>query len=107
MPEKRKNRCSHDYRQKRRKARKQEAGPGLSSSAYTQVLSHGTAIEVDADATEFPAAKGAVTRKKGTLEELGNAAERQKFYTVVELIQKHGFECIAWDGKCAVLFLLF
>ena len=66
-----------------------------------------SSIEVDADATEFPAAKGAVTGKKGTLEELGNAAERQKFYTVVELIQKHGFERIAWDGKCAVLFLLF
>ena len=107
VPEKRKNRRSHDYRQKRRKARKQEAGPGPSSSTYAQVLSHGTAIEVDADATEFPAAKGAVTGKKGTLEELGNAAERQKFYTVVELIQKHGFERIAWDGKCAVLFLLF
>lgn len=101
---KRKNARSHDKRAKIRRIRKEEkAGP--SSNTYANVLSHGTAIEVEADATHFPAAKGAVTGKKGTLDELGDAIDRQKFYTVVELVNEHGFEHIAWDGKFVYLYL--
>lgn len=56
---KRKNARSHDKRAKIRRIRKEEkAGP--SSNTYANVLSHGTAIEVEADATHFSAAKGAV-----------------------------------------------
>ncbi|KAE9385099.1 hypothetical protein BT96DRAFT_1007366 [Gymnopus androsaceus JB14] len=54
-----KNARSHDKRAKIRRIRKEEkAGP--SSNTYANVLSHGTAIEVEADATHFSAAKGAV-----------------------------------------------
>lgn len=58
---------SNARRAKRRKLEKLNAGPGPSPSTYAHVLSHGTAIEVEADATKLPAAKGAVTGKRGTV----------------------------------------
>ncbi|KAE9384977.1 hypothetical protein BT96DRAFT_803487, partial [Gymnopus androsaceus JB14] len=56
-------------------------------------------IEVDVDATTFPAAKGAVTGKRGTVDELGDTVEHKKFYTALELVRDKGFEHIQWDGK--------
>lgn len=95
---KRKNQRAHDYRAAKRRTQREQAGDTPSPSAYAHVLSHGTAIEVNANATEFAFARGAVTGKRGTKEELGDAVERQKFYTIVELVKEHGFEHIPWDG---------
>ncbi|KAE9388586.1 hypothetical protein BT96DRAFT_1025390 [Gymnopus androsaceus JB14] len=98
-PSKRKNGRAHDRRAKIRKTKQQQAGPGPSSDTYGKVLSYGTAIEVNAHATEFPAAKGAVTGKKGNVDELGDAIARKKFYTVVELVNEHGLARIPSDGR--------
>ncbi|KAE9392037.1 hypothetical protein BT96DRAFT_944950 [Gymnopus androsaceus JB14] len=75
-------------RAKRRKIEQQNAGRGPSSGAYAQVLSRGTAIEL----------KGQSLGRE-RLDELGNAVERQKFYTALELVRDKGFEHTQWDGK--------
>ncbi|KAE9388592.1 hypothetical protein BT96DRAFT_1073246 [Gymnopus androsaceus JB14] len=72
-------------RAEQRKVAAEKAEPGPSSQAYAYVLSHGTAIKVNADATEFPTAKGGVTGNRGAVDELGEAIKCQKLYTVVEL----------------------
>lgn len=93
----RNNKRADDYRAKTRRAKSQEAWPTPSSSKYAQVPSYRTAIEVDANATEFPATKGAVTEKRGTAYGLGVA--------LVELAGEHGFEYKTWDGMYVSLFL--
>ncbi|KAJ3764385.1 hypothetical protein EV360DRAFT_8591, partial [Lentinula raphanica] len=63
-----------------------------------QVLSPGTAVEVDLDAARFDSAKGAHTGKRGTTLQLGSEAEIRREHCIQELLDR-GFEHIAWDGR--------
>ncbi|KAJ3774379.1 hypothetical protein FB446DRAFT_763980 [Lentinula raphanica] len=71
---------------------------GPSTKTLAQVLSPGTAVEVDLDAARFDSAKGAHTGKPGKALKLGSQAEIRKEYCIQELLDQ-GFEHLAWDGK--------
>ncbi|KAJ3907754.1 hypothetical protein F5879DRAFT_763199, partial [Lentinula edodes] len=58
-------------------------------------------VEVDLDASDFDAARGAHTGKPGTAAKLGSEEERQKQYSVEELLAQ-GFEHIEWDGRTPI-----
>ncbi|KAJ3925870.1 MAG: hypothetical protein NXY57DRAFT_863185, partial [Lentinula lateritia] len=58
-------------------------------------------VEVDLDASELDAARGAHTGKPGRQENLGSQAEKEKAYTLEELLAQ-GFEHIEWDGRTPI-----
>ncbi|KAJ4493143.1 hypothetical protein C8J55DRAFT_384004, partial [Lentinula edodes] len=60
-------------------------------------LSSGAAVEADIDASKFEAAHGAHTGKPGKKADMGTKSDREKQYTLAELIDM-GFEHIQWDG---------
>lgn len=92
-------------RANKRKRVAKESTPNAQPSSRTlsEVLSHGTAIEVNHNAADFDAARGAHTGKPGTKEKLGSRTEIQKEYTVEDLLEL-GFEHIRWDGRCVATF---
>ncbi|KAJ3807780.1 hypothetical protein F5876DRAFT_47421 [Lentinula aff. lateritia] len=97
---------SASKRSKKRKLEKEALkGAGASKATYSQVLSHGVAVEVGLDASEFKAARGAHTGKPGTQAKLGSEEERQRRYTLEELLDR-GFEHIEWDGRTPIPILL-
>ncbi|KAJ4467116.1 hypothetical protein C8J55DRAFT_401797, partial [Lentinula edodes] len=60
-------------------------------------LSSGAAVEANIDASQFEAARGAHTGNPGKKADLGTRSDREKQYTVAELLAM-GFEHIQWDG---------
>ncbi|KAJ3858324.1 hypothetical protein EV359DRAFT_69100, partial [Lentinula novae-zelandiae] len=89
-------------RAKKRKLNKEASRQaGGSNDALSQVLSHGAAVEVDLDASELDTAQGAHTGKPGRQENLGSQAEKEKVYTLEELLAQ-GFEHIEWDGRTPI-----
>ncbi|KAJ3871637.1 hypothetical protein F5051DRAFT_340637, partial [Lentinula edodes] len=58
-------------------------------------------VEVNLNASEFDAARGAQTGKPGTKAKLGSEAERRKHYKLEELLVR-GFEHIEWDGRVPI-----
>ncbi|KAJ3927608.1 MAG: hypothetical protein NXY57DRAFT_1042277 [Lentinula lateritia] len=74
---------------------------GASQDTLSQVLSHGAAVEVDLDASELEAARGAHTGKPGKKENLGSQVERERQYSLEELLAQ-GFEHIEWDGRTPI-----
>ncbi|KAJ4468370.1 hypothetical protein C8J55DRAFT_374315, partial [Lentinula edodes] len=58
-------------------------------------------IEVETDASEFDAARGAHTGCPGRKSHMGTKADKEKEYTVSELIDM-GFKHIQWDGSTPV-----
>ncbi|GAW02022.1 hypothetical protein LENED_003650 [Lentinula edodes] len=103
-PRKRKAKFASKHSKKRKLEKEASKGAGASPAMRAQVLSHGIAVEVDLDASEFEAARGAHTGKPGTKAKLGSEEERQRRYTLEELLAQ-GFEHIVWDGKTPVPIL--
>ncbi|KAJ3765607.1 hypothetical protein FB446DRAFT_794889 [Lentinula raphanica] len=66
---------------KRAKKWRLDAAGGPSFSTFAHVLSHGTCVEVDLDASQFDSAKGIHTGKSGTAVKLGSQADICKEYT--------------------------
>jgi hypothetical protein len=82
---------------RKRKAEEELLPPGPSKRTLANVLSEGTAIEVDINAANFDAALGAHTAKPGTKKQRGSKADMRRTYSLTELLQQ-GFQHIKWDG---------
>ncbi|KAJ3709886.1 hypothetical protein C8R42DRAFT_729724 [Lentinula raphanica] len=83
---------------KRAKKWQADIAAGLSTPrTLSHVLSHGTCVEVDLDASQFNSAKGAHTEKPGTAAKLGSQTEIHKEVSVQQLV-KLEFEHINWVG---------
>ncbi|KAJ3869203.1 hypothetical protein EV359DRAFT_30569 [Lentinula novae-zelandiae] len=100
-PRKRRRKFACKRAQKRKLEKKALNETGASQDTLSQVLSHGTAVEVDLDASELEAARGAHTGKPGKKENLGSQAERERQYSLEELLAQ-GFEHIEWDGRTPI-----
>lgn len=92
---------ANERRQKRRVAQKIEHGHRPSAAAFKKYVKGAPTVSVTLDSASLPAAAGGYGANSAR-----KTANTRKAYSKDDLVEKHGFTPLGWNGMCAKTFAL-